>query len=85
MMRIQGTSGSAKFTKYHIVTLLVRVFEQTAKPSTKRNNELMDGLRAMEEKHPDCLMEAAEKFADVERIYGDVPNQATTITTGVST
>ena len=39
----------------------------------------------MEEKHPDCLMEYVDKFADVERICGDAPNQATTITTGVIT
>ena len=39
----------------------------------------------MEENHPYFLMEAAEEFADVERICGYVPNQATTITTGVST
>ena len=45
----------------------------------------MDELRVMEEKHPDCLMEAANKFSDVERICGDAPNQATTITTGVNT
>ena len=67
------------------MTLIVHVSEQTAPPSTKRKNELMDDLRAMEENHPDFLMEATEKFADVERICGDVPNQATKITTGVST
>ena len=39
----------------------------------------------MKEKHPDCLMEVAEKFADVEIICGDATNQATTITTGVVT
>ena len=39
----------------------------------------------MEEKHPYCLMEAADKSADVERICGDETNQATTMTAGVST
>ena len=45
----------------------------------------MDDIQAMEENNSDCLMEAAEKFSDVERICGDAPNQATTITTGVIT
>ena len=45
----------------------------------------MDDLREMEKKHPDCLMEAAEKFADVEIVSVDAPNQATTITNGLST
>ena len=74
MMHIQGKSGSANFTKSHIVTLLVCVFEQTDTPSTKRKNELMDDLREMEGKHPDCLMEAADKVFDAERIYEDAPN-----------
>ena len=65
MMHIQDKSGIAKFTKSHIVTLLVRIFEQTDLPSTKRKNELMGDLRTMKEKHPYCLMEAADKFADV--------------------
>ena len=82
MLHIQGKSGSAKFTKSHTVNFLVHVFEQTSSPSTKRKNELRDDLRAMEEHHPDLLMEAVEKFAYVERIFVDVPNQATTITTG---
>ena len=30
-------------------------------------------------------METTEKISDMERICGDAPNQATTITTGVST
>ena len=85
MMHIQGKLGSAKFTKYHIVTLLVHVFEHTAPPSTKRKNEVMGDLQVMEEKHQYLLMEAAEKFSDVERICGDAPKQANTITTGVST
>ena len=84
MMHIQDKSGIAKFTKSHIVTLLVRIFEQTDLPSTKRKNELMGDLRTMKEQNPDCLMEGADKFADVEIICGDAPNQATTITTGVS-
>ena len=85
MIHIQGKSGSAKFTKSHVVTLLVRVFEQTAPTRTNRNNELMDDLRAMKENNPDCLMESAEKFADVERVCGDAPNKATIITIGVIT
>ena len=85
MIHIQGISGNAKFTKSHIVTLLVHVFEQTDPTSTKINNDLMDDLRSMEENHQDFLMEAAENFADVKSICGDATNQATIIANGVST
>ena len=84
-MHIQEKSGSAKFTISHIVTLLFNLFEQTDPPSTKIKNELMDDFQAMEKNNSDCLMEVVDKFADVERISGDVPNQETTITTGVIT
>ena len=85
MIHIQGKLGSAKFTKSHNVTLLARVFEQTVPPSTKRKNDLIDDIRAMEGKHPVCLMDDTEKFSDVEIICGNSPNQATTITNGVRT
>ena len=76
MMHIQGKSGSAKFTKSHIVTLLVHVFEQTDPTSTMINNDLMDDLRSMEENHQDFLMEAAENFADVKIICFFFQNSA---------
>ena len=85
MIRIEGKSESAKFTKSHIVTLLAQVFEQTAPPSTKKRNELMYDLLAMKKNHPYCLMGDADKFSDMEFFCRDAPTQEIIITTGVST
>ena len=63
-MHMAGLTEKRTFTKAHAKSILLLVFESSPAAS-RRKTDLVDDLKAMEEKHPDCLMEAAEKFLDV--------------------
>ena len=64
-MYMAGLIGKRVFTKAHAKAILLFAFESS--PATSRTKpNLIEDLKVLEEKDPDCLIEAAEQFVDVD-------------------
>ena len=58
-MYMAGLIGKRVFTKAHAKAILLFVFESSPAVSRTKPN-LIEDLKVLEEKHLDCLIEAAE-------------------------
>ena len=62
-MHIAGLTGKRAFTKAHVRAILLFVFESFP-AATRTKSNLIEDLKALEEKHPACLIAAAQRFVD---------------------